>query len=613
MHVTLRCVPSADEDDELGQTVVTLVEEPSTDDAIVADQFQIVVIGNGTFVSHPLLDGAPVTIGRSNRCEITVDDESISRRHAILQLGETVTIEDLGSANGTRVRGQRISPGHPISITVGELVGLGAISIILQQRSHSVRLRRMWTPVDFDARLAEECARSERSGAAFALLRVHSSRRVPALLVEETLTDTLRESDIVSKYGPHEYQVLLPDTPPAKADEACRRIDGNLVTHGVKCRIVVACCPRDGQRPYQLVAKLQTPKTKEPRAIAATGIVVSDAQMQSLHRLVEQIADSRLGVLLLGETGVGKDVFARAVHRASPRAAGPFVELNCAALTETLLESELFGHEKGSFTHATSAKAGLIETAEGGTLLLDEIGDMPLTTQVKLLRVIEDSQLRRVGGLHARSIDVRFVAATNRDLEAQIARGAFRSDLFFRLNGVTIVIPPLRERLAEIEPLSQAFISGAGSWDGPQPSIALEALELMKAYSWPGNVRELKHVIERAVLLCGGGPIRVEHLPAEKMRANVMIGRSTKLTPPVDTLVAGTPAPRASELPSKLHPKRSEEEQQWIMQALERMGGNQTLAAQVLGISRRTLVNRLNDYEQVQRPRKDKKKKQLGE
>ncbi len=328
--------------------------------------------------------------------------------------------------------------------------------------------------------------------------------------------------------------------------------------------------------------------------------MVSDAQMQSLHRLVEQIAGSRIGVLLLGETGVGKDVFARAVHRASPRAAGPFVELNCAALTETLLESELFGHEKGSFTHATSAKAGLIETAEGGTLLLDEIGDMPLTTQVKLLRVIEDSQLRRVGGLQARSIDVRFVAATNRDLEAQIARGAFRSDLFFRLNGVTIVIPPLRERLEEIEPLSKAFISGAGSWDGQQPTLAPEALELMKAYSWPGNVRELKHMIERAVLLCGGGPIRIEHLPAEKMRANVMTGHSPE-------------RPRASELPAKIHPRRSkEEEQQWIMQALERMGGNQTLAAQLLGISRRTLVNRLNDYKQVHRPRKDKKKL-LGE
>src|SRR5262249_3445257 len=158
---------------------------------------------------------------------------------------------------------------------------------------------------------------------------------------------------------------------------------------------------------------------------------ISDARMQGLHRLAAQVASSNLSVLLLGETGVGKEVFARAVHRASPRASGPFVEVNCAALTETLLESELFGHERGAFTNAVSTKPGLIEVAHGGTLLLDEIGDMPLSTQVKLLRVIEDSQLRRVGGLKPRSIDVRFIAATNSDIETKVEQGTFRRDLYF--------------------------------------------------------------------------------------------------------------------------------------------------------------------------------------
>jgi transcriptional regulator with PAS, ATPase and Fis domain len=281
-------------------------------------------------------------------------------------------------------------------------------------------------------------------------------------------------------------------------------------------------------------------------------------------------------------------VFARAIHRASPRATGPFVELNCAALTETLLESELFGHEKGAFTNATTSKPGLIESAHGGTLLLDEIGDMPLATQAKLLRVLESSQLRRVGALKSRPIDVRFVAATNSDLEAQIAKGAFRRDLFFRLNGVTIVIPPLRERIGELEPLAQAFLRRAAPAGSPVPAIAPETLALMKSYSWPGNVRELKHMIERALLLCGTGPIRCEHLPAEKMKAILVPG--------------GPPAPSFT-----LGRKGPDEEQQWILQGLERAGGNQTLAAKLLGISRRTLVNRLNEYK-LQRPRKDRKK-----
>jgi transcriptional regulator with PAS, ATPase and Fis domain len=276
------------------------------------------------------------------------------------------------------------------------------------------------------------------------------------------------------------------------------------------------------------------------------------------------------------------------VHRASPRASGPFVEINCAALTETLLESELFGHEKGAFTNAVAAKPGLIEMAHGGTLLLDEIGEMPLATQAKLLRVIEESQLRRVGGLKERTIDVRFVAATNADLETQIATGAFRRDLFYRLNAVTIVIPPLRERMAELEALARAFIARARPRQNPPPELTPEALGLMRAYSWPGNIRELRNVIERAVLLSDGEPIRSEHLPGEKMRATL--------------LARSHPAMRGSD-----------DEQQRIEQALLRAGGNQTQAARLLGISRRTLVNRLNEFASIHRPRKNKKRAQTDD
>jgi DNA-binding NtrC family response regulator len=560
----------------------------------------MIVLGNGTFATHPLPEAGLVTLGRGSTCDIPIEDKSISRRHAILSMGDKLTIEDLDSANGTRVRGAQIKLGQPTRIAVGELVGLGKVNIILQQRL-APRSRRVLTREDFSARLEEECARTQRSGAAFALLRIEPDVRASAGLVEEGLCEMLRETDILGKHSPHEYRVLLIDTPPTNADDAVRRISAKLVQRGHKSRILVACYPRDGGTAQQLLMRVHPaspPAVSEKKArVNSAGIVVSDPQMQSLYQLIEQVAGSQIGVLLLGETGVGKEVFARAVHRASRRSAGPYVELNCAALTETLLESELFGHEKGAFTNATSAKPGLIETADGGTLFLDEIGDMPLSTQAKLLRVIEDAQLRRVGGLKSRTIDVRFVAATNVDLETRIEAGSFRRDLYYRLNGVTLMIPPLRERLVEIEPLAALFIEQSWHNSGPPPRLADDTLELLLSYRWPGNIRELKYMIQRAVLVCGSGPILPTHLP-EKVRALATVVQAEgALDAPasVDTQGPLTALPAGGETESD------------IIEALNRTNGNQTAAARLLGISRRTLVNRLNAYNHIQRPRKGKR------
>jgi transcriptional regulator with PAS, ATPase and Fis domain len=327
--------------------------------------------------------------------------------------------------------------------------------------------------------------------------------------------------------------------------------------------------------------------------LQSAGASASATPMQRLHELVDKVAEGTISVLILGETGVGKEVMAEAIHRKSPRARRPFLRINCGGLSEALLESELFGHEKGAFTGAVATKPGLFETAHGGTVFLDEVGEMPLPLQVKLLRVLEDRQVTRVGALAPRLVDVRFVAATNRDLEAEVQRGRFRQDLYFRLSGVTLHIPPLRERRDEIEGLARAFL-------GAQPgarTIAPAAMELLLQYAWPGNIRELRNVIERAALLCTGDVIGLEHLPVDKMRA-AMAAKAAEQAPAPSSEAPSRPAPSGG-----LKDEIDAVERRRILDALERCAGNQSEAARLLGISRGTLLARIQKYG-LPRPRK---------
>ena len=347
-----------------------------------------------------------------------------------------------------------------------------------------------------------------------------------------------------------------------------------------------------------------TPALELPDLDAITGstlpgIVVSDLSMRTLYEQALRAAKASISILVLGETGVGKEVLARAIHLHSPRAKGPFMGINCAALTESLLESELFGSEKGAFTGALQARAGLFEASEGGTVFLDEVGELALSTQAKLLRVIEERAVMRLGSNRTRPIDVRFVAATNRNLEADIENGRFRTDLYFRLNGFTISIPPLRERPAEVELLVRSFLVSAGrELERSEPlTVSERALELLCAHAWPGNVRELRNAVERAVALCTGNTILPEHLPpairtAPKARVSPVAPRSSE---PATSLQADHAVAVQAEL--KL------QERSRIVEALRLEGGNQTKAATRLGISRRTLVTRLAELD-VPRPRK---------
>src|SRR6478735_1881251 len=336
-------------------------------------------------------------------------------------------------------------------------------------------------------------------------------------------------------------------------------------------------------------------EVRSPAFAPADGVVVLDQRMRQLYELVQRAAASSINVLVLGETGVGKEVLARALHNLSPRKAGPFVALNCAALTESLLQSELFGHEKGAFTGALQARAGLLETAAGGTLFLDEIGELPLSIQTKLLRALEDRKVLRVGARAEREIDVRFVAATNRDIEAEAEAGTFREDLFYRLNGISFTIPPLRDRPAEIAALSRMFLARYNGELGRKTALSLsnEVVRLLESYPWPGNVRELRNAIERGAVLCSGDVLRPEHLPARIVSGGQ--GRQSSTPPGLESTREDILARARNELQGV--------ERQRILDALEQTGGNQTRAAEALGISRRTLVYRLSELG-VPRPRK---------
>jgi len=314
--------------------------------------------------------------------------------------------------------------------------------------------------------------------------------------------------------------------------------------------------------------------------------VILDEEMQRVFQLLKQVAPTDLPVLILGETGSGKEGAAEWLHTHSGRTGGRFVTVNCASLSESVLESELFGHERGAFTGALAAREGLFEAADGGTLLLDEIGEFSLRAQAKLLRVLETGDIVRVGSTQPRRVDVRLVAATHRDLPALVRQGAFREDLYFRLSGITLTIAPLRARRSEILPLASLFLRRvARAMRRPVWTLAACAESALVGYAWPGNVRELRNAVTRAAALCTGPVLRAEHF-ALGVAADV---RSCPPAPPHGV--------------SSVRRELQVFERERILAALEKTDGNQTRAAELLGVSRRTLTNKLNAHA-IERPRK---------
>jgi DNA-binding NtrC family response regulator len=566
----------------------------------------LLVLSKAGVFRQALKPGARLTIGRGEQCEVRIEDAKASRRHVEIELGEVIRITDLGSRNGTLVGGRPLVANQPMPLRPGEPVTIGAAVLMVQAQSLAERSLPLLSEAEFGRRVeaAREEAQKTRGEFALAHVRFHSmgssedetahgttagTDAMVATRLEMGLREGIRPADVLAYVGPAQYRVLFAATNAETAKHLAFNLRQSLDTHKVPADVGIAVFPRDGRTTDELAESaranlrgIDSATTPRPQ--------LDRGALDRLAPLIGRVAQGNINVLIIGETGVGKEVLAHTVHERSGRA-GAMVCLNCAALSEALLESELFGYERGAFTGAVQPKAGLLESADKGSIFLDEIGEMPLSFQAKLLRVIEQREVLRVGALRPRKIDVRFIAATNRDLQAEVAAGRFRQDLYFRLDGITLTIPPLRERVDEIEGLAKAFAQQAAEAIGyaAPPAFSEHVLAVLRDYHWPGNIRELKNIIERAALLCEGGTITVDHLPLDRM---------TKPLAPA--------APLVPEHATRLEPrvgKRDENERAKIMAALKQCGGNQTEAAKILGVSRRTLVSRLGEYG-IPRPRR---------
>ena len=547
---------------------------------------RILALWDDQHVIFPLPEGGTVTVGRAEGVEMQIGDPSISRRHVQFHVGEQLRVEDLRSANGTSVHGRPLNPGEIVEVGPGDMIELGRTMLFVQRMLARARPVQIYAHDYFEARVDDECGRAERGRAGFAVVRTHGVGRGVEELLQAQLVASLRPGDVLAQYGPGEHELLWVDCTLKAVEKRVQELKASLQKILPSSSVGVAYSPRDGRRPAALLERANAAVRGVKRDEVNVPEMFRDGTMENLRRMVERIAPSTRSVLIMGETGVGKGLLAAELHRMSPRAAGPFVAINCAELAESLLETELFGYERGSFTGADKSKPGLIETADGGTLLLDEIGEMPLVTQAKLLRVLEDREVRRVGSLKTRHVDLRLVTCTNRNLEAEVERGAFRRDLYFRLSVVPLVIPPLRERSGEIEALARMFAAQAERTSETLSAtvISAEALSVLLRQPWPGNVRELRNVIDYAALHCNDGIIRPEDLPAERLRTTVYALDSPS--------AVGVSAGEGEGL-----------ERRRILEALSECGGNQRRAAERLGMSRRTLVTKLGRLK-LPRPRK---------
>jgi len=479
-------------DEHIPDTIHTLLGSEVRGECSI---YLLVMIGGGMQEFQVPLEGGGMQVGRAVHCRVRINAASISREHArVVAEDGRVFVVDQGSTNGTFVNGKQIG-GEPVELMIGDALRFGDVIAHVRGREASRAYPPRLIPADrFEERLHEEAERCVRHGRSMAavcvsVLSLDASR---AMTARSAVLSSLRALDVVVERKPGRFDALIAECDREEAVDVAGRVCDALNKVGLEGRVGLAAYPGDAPSVDSLLAAAQlamSSLTESGIEVAGEGarvmrigereIIVADPAMVRLFGLAERVALGPMPVLVTGETGSGKDLVAEAIHTIGPRGNQRLVKLNCAAIPETLMESELFGHERGAFTGADKAKPGLFEEADRGTLFLDEIGEMSPALQAKLLRVLEDRRVRRVGATREKQVDVRIVAATHRDLRSAVASGSFRQDLYYRLSAVVLVVPPLRERQREIPLLAERVAAEAAEVAGREPpSISAGALEV---------------------------------------------------------------------------------------------------------------------------------------
>jgi len=559
-----------------------------------------------------------VSIGRDEHADLRLEDTVASRNHAemLLTAGEA-KIRDCDSHNGTFVNGERIVGIR--SLMTGDTVSIGSTSLVFHASVQQPPPRALLEMDELRRVAAEELQRSLSFNRPLSVVVLSARIEITARWgLANSLERTLRRIDRMAWGSSDQLFVLLPEAGPKEASSTARRMLAVAKARGPAVRVGYASCPQDGRDVATLLgsARSALAAVRDGEAGAAgqafrtieigeRSAVVADEAMLRLFELVRRLAAGQLPVLVTGETGTGKDLVAAAVHHFSARAERPLVTVNCAALPEGLIESELFGHEAGAFSGAVSTKPGRLETAHGGTVMLDEIGEMAPSAQAKLLRVLESGRFTRVGGVEEREVDVRVVAATNRDLREESSRGEFRLDLYYRLSAATVWIPPLRDRRREIPILAQVFLAEAcAKADRPPMTIADGAMHRLMDHEWVGNVRELLHAMEYLAAAAASEVIEERHV-AQYLTDLSPGSRDARAAPAPDAAASSAaaapeePATGDATPPTSFRPIKEELrelERQRMHEALEAAHGNRTRAAALIEMPLRTFVTKIKLY-----------------
>jgi two-component system, NtrC family, response regulator AtoC len=565
-----------------------------------ADRLYLLLLEGNTSTLVPLPREGAVVIGRAAGADVVVEDASVSRQHARVGVAEgEAFIADLGSHNGVRVNGERVQGSRPLD--GGDVVTLGNVTLVFHRGERPPPARRALEAEGLRARLSEELDRVRGSGLGVSVLALEvEAARVPQAELVRALHGSLRLMDGVGQVG-GTLVVLMPDLSGEEAEGASAHLVAELVPLAGRVRAGLASAPADGMhadallgaaKAAALAARPGEARVSGPSlyrlALGERSVVVADAALVRLFELLRRLAASPLPVLIHGETGAGKENAAWAVHHWSPRAPQPFVALNCAALPESLVEAELFGHERGAFSGADRARVGLLERASGGTLFLDEVAELSLPIQAKLLRALDQQVITRLGDSRERPVDLRVVAATHRVLADEVKAGRFRQDLFFRLSAAVVMLPPLRDRPRELPLLARTFLEDACARAGRPPlHLSAATMEVLGTHGWPGNVRELKNTLEYAAATSPGPVVEPSHLP-ESLRATMAVAPEAE--------EAGAPEAPAPRVFQNLAEELRTLERQRMVEALEATGGVQTRAAQLIGMPLRTFAFKLKQH-----------------